>query len=69
MSCENIDCKTLHDYFFIERLPLIWVALHEKSKFPLSISSVNVTSHFLWGNPKWKTSFFVNCVSYINRSV
>ena len=42
----------------------------EKIKFPLRISSVNVTKYAVsceagyiyWRNPSWKTSFFVQCV-------
>ena len=44
--------------------------LHEKWSFPLKIFSLNVTKfavsygfgHIYWGNPYWKTSFFVQCL-------
>ena len=42
---------------------------NKKWRFPLRISSVNVTKssdfcgfgHIYWRNPQWKTSFFVQC--------
>ena len=53
------------------------MALHKKWSFLLRrISSVNVTKsaancgfgHIDWRNPLWKTSFFVQCVSYFLTS-
>ena len=46
------------------------IPLHKKWGFPLTISSVNVTKstgncrfgHIYWRNPRWKTSFFVQCM-------
>ena len=45
----------------------------QKWRFPLRISSVNVIKsvgncefgHIYWKNPKWKTSFFVQCSTCI----
>ena len=53
---------------------ILWgthLAFHRKWIFPLRASSVNVTKsaencgfgHIYWRNPKWKTSFFVQCWS------
>ena len=46
--------------------------MHKKWSFPLRIFSVNVTKsavccgfgHIYWRNPKWKTSFFVQCTLF-----
>ena len=51
-------------------ITLLLVSLHKKWSFPLRISSVNVTKsavfygfgHIYWWNPKWKISYFVQCL-------
>ena len=53
------------------------VSLHKKWSFPLRNSSVNVTKsvvtsgfgHIYWINPYWKTSFFVQCLNFVDQSV
>ena len=47
------------------------MSLHKKWNFPLRISTVNMTKsadscgpgHIYWRDPKWKVSFFVQCMS------
>ena len=51
-------------------ITLLLVSLHKKWSFSLRISSVNVTKsavfygfgHIYWWNPKWKISYFVQCL-------
>ena len=68
---------SLNDICSIRFIPLmLLVLLHKKWSFPLGISSVNVTKsaiccrfdhHIYWRVPKWKTSFFVQCLKHIRH--
>ena len=65
-SKNTIGRNKFQSYFDFMKRANLW-SLHKKWSFPFRTSSVNVTKsafswgfgHIYWGNPSWKTSFFV----------